>query len=546
MDSKSVICSPLVQSLLRSHPNEITHPHPLWLSTGWWQWSKDQSRWRSLLEVYNGSSSNELDDIPSEIIDLIHSLRQTELDRKPIIMSSVSPSMDTKRMSPKKAHEVRRMVDYLDSLLRPSNTPSAETYKPRFVDVGAGQGYLSRALAAHFDTDVLALDADCVQTSGAQRTVDSRITHRTLLVDPSSLRSAIDEWLSQLPKIPADNVPVVLVALHACGSLSPDILRAFLSLHAADKRRQSRWNISAVAVVGCCYNLLRPEDCPLSQAYSSCFPNVDALPPAAYHLATQTPSHWLDTRKSSASAELSIKKVVWRAALAHLPSIKSDLCSRGSPDSKNTVDYPIPVIPARPAHQTPRSPDSPENPLGEVDPGVKAPLPFSRIGNGTIAAPRNKSGKSSRDIDSSTGDGGIGSVLPLRRLGRLPDSAYADWSTFLLRAGQKIGMELSSSSSGRSPADSAATDETHPTATQLETLHVLRCLLGPAIESLILRDRLCWVKECLGASTSSVSPTPSVEEQREPVSVSLVNIFDQGCESARNVAIVVAPQPTNS
>ena len=68
----------------------------------------------------------------------------------------------------------------------------------------------------------------------------------------------------------------------------------------------------------------------------------------------------------------------------------------------------------------------------------------------------------------------------------------------------------------------------------LEVFHVMRCLLGPLIETVILRHRVEWAKEELGLS---------VEENR--FSVELVNLFDQSTGSARNVGIVIAPTIPN-
>lgn len=74
--------------------------------------------------------------------------------------------------------------------------------------------------------------------------------------------------------------------------------------------------------------------------------------------------------------------------------------------------------------------------------------------------------------------------LPSRRLGRLNDLAYADWETFLARAGEKLGINLSGGIK-RDPAMES----------RLEVLQVLRCILGPVVETLILLDRQQWLTE---------------------------------------------------
>lgn len=101
-----------------------------------------------------------------------------------------------------------------------------------------------------------------------------------------------------------------------------------------------------------------------------------------------------------------------------------------------------------------------------------------------------------------------------RRLGKLNDKAYVDWKTFLTSASTRLQI---------GPLESAH-DEVMER--RLSTLHVLRCLLGPCIESLIIWDRYMWVMEVL-------------KEQRMDMNVELVNLFDQNSGSGRNVAIIL-------
>ena len=66
----------------------------------------------------------------------------------------------------------------------------------------------------------------------------------------------------------------------------------------------------------------------------------------------------------------------------------------------------------------------------------------------------------------------------------------------------------------------------------LEVLHVLRCLLGPLVESLIVLDRLSWLREMLEDDNSD-----------SLFDADIVNLFDQATGSGRNIAIVVTPRP---
>lgn len=153
-----------------------------------------------------------------------------------------------------------------------------------------------------------------------------RITHKTIHITSSTLLSSIDEWIvSSFPPSPSPTSPgpgnnsytagplynseskypplenrgfenspitasdgnqdpdqptaVLLVALHACGSLTPSILRAFLSAQRHPNRPQGQvssdpnkpkvaalqdpaqrnWIPAGLVLVGCCYNLLEPS-----------------------------------------------------------------------------------------------------------------------------------------------------------------------------------------------------------------------------------------------------------------------------------------------
>lgn len=151
--------------------------------------------------------------------------------------------------------------------------------------------------------DVLALDFSPVQTRGAERRqiniqkklaksapregVDSPIpnvpgkakpgvqapdggtlsfmtgslTHQMATITPQTLYSSVSHWMSDKLE-PSEDTPVLFVALHACGTLTPDILRCFLAnqkmSHPGRSSRPS-WYAAALVVVGCCYNLMSPD-----------------------------------------------------------------------------------------------------------------------------------------------------------------------------------------------------------------------------------------------------------------------------------------------
>ncbi|KAG1879228.1 methyltransferase domain-containing protein [Suillus subluteus] len=442
-------------------------------------------------------------------------------------------------MSPKKEHEVSKMSEYIDRLLC---TGFSDTLH-HVVDVGSGQGYLSRALQ-NLGLHVLALDSNEIQTSGAERwkakeaarrqkqlkrgkdaqsvsdshhhfddplfqphvatsvpsaSIASKniihnhmgsLTHQTICIDPRTLESSIHDWLfsgednqitgctSMIGDLLVDRiercapeekpVPVMMVALHACGSLTPDVFRAFLSNHRRPSAPGVRtWTAQALVVVGCCYNLMTFEDFPLSRSLRERTPVV-TLSLASRHLAAQIPSQWLRNETSTRETSLAIRKVVFRALLQPV----------------------LEVIGAR-------------------------------------EASANHAATSSYHVEDLRG---AGQTPENRRLGKLPDAAYKDWETFLDRAISKTGVRLDQIAT-QLPVYIHNKHRRRQLESALSVLHVLRCIMGPLIESLILLDRHEWIREELGQNSKA-----------QAMDVGLVNLFDQATGSGRNVAIVIKPR----
>lgn len=172
------------------------------------------------------------------------------------------------------------------------------------------QAYLSRSLRDGLGLHVLALDWSDVQTKGAARKekittrkreqapstaadVDTgecgdssmgrrhaanvreqrngSLTYKTLKITSDTLFDAVDEWISSEAHTVQraaecgtscrhlDTIfgptPVLFVALHACGSLTPNILRTFVN-NVQDSGNTRVWLPRAAVIIGCCYNLL--------------------------------------------------------------------------------------------------------------------------------------------------------------------------------------------------------------------------------------------------------------------------------------------------
>jgi len=381
------------------------------------------------------------------------------------------------------------------------------------------KGYLTRALKALLPrTRILALDADQAQTVGAQRwerqllslpttatkEKNPSITHKTIHITPKELFKTVDEWIKEDDASPGEDgreeIPVLLVGLHACGSLTPDIIRTFGQSRPSNKM----WKFAAVVVIGCCYNLMNPGgknfcfftktlcsrdsrlclDFPLSRYMSSLSPSID-LPASAYHLAAQIPMQWLIGDSPLAVAppvELALRKVTWRALLGKKirnlkgVSIANDIASKSSH---------IIITPGR-------------------------QLPWSRL-------PELKT----RGCDLLD-EVGTGATNEMRKLGRLKDTAYQDWETFIDLAGKKMVVDFSSDISELENERDVGLERF------LEVVHALRCLIGPIVESAIVLDRKLWIDEmCF--------------KERKDVKAEIVNLFDQATGSGRNIAIVIAP-----
>ena len=201
-----LLCSPLVASLLRIHPNDVGTSLAVHLvSEGasernvpeewrtWWLWAgKHPHAWENLIlfnDLKETASKQDLvipdSDIPSGLRKLILQINELALPRYASLVSltfeSLLPdskqlmtpgSFTSKGMSPKKVHEVNRMMVYILYLLDQLCRHTGMKVK-HIVDIGAGQvradesicmwtsiflhfaqGYLSHALCAYSNNEL--------------------------------------------------------------------------------------------------------------------------------------------------------------------------------------------------------------------------------------------------------------------------------------------------------------------------------------------------------------------------------------------------------
>lgn len=289
------------------------------------------------------------------------------------------------------------------------------------------------------------------------------LNHKTVHIgDAASLRAAISSWIAE-DGTSNEMVPVAVVALHACGDLTPSILR-FLTTCKVNPPQQ--WHVVGAVVVGCCYNMMGLSSKPDYPPWSHYFDHLRGIHMSSLsttmghkhgllelstqhlHLATQAPLTWSDVSDSSATA-LSIRKVTYRALLSR-----------------------------------------------RLDPSARA----------------------------ETGSSGLRQVhWAQKRVGRLASSAYRDFNSYLTIATKRLQVReaLLDTETPMQPDESNL-------QSKLETLYVLRCFMGPVIESYIALDRLLYLQEHL-------------QESNTKESVYLYNLFDQGTGSLRNLALVWEP-----
>ncbi|KAJ3926044.1 MAG: hypothetical protein NXY57DRAFT_770772 [Lentinula lateritia] len=318
------------------------------------------------------------------------------------------------------------------------------------------------------------------------------------------------------------------------------------------------------------------------------------LTPNAYHLAAQVPDTWvffepiktslpcsmedLTSKKigietvnttvhpaiadctPSVSASLAVRKVVWRALLECV-LVRKGIKLDNLEDNSSKLGF-IPPMEANAYIQGGTN-------IKDLDPSLSS-------------TSTSYSGKTGSNLEQGR----------LGKIGRFPSRAYDSWATFLGMAEARLGVDLShekswttrSSSPSSPPSMSAVPSAVQPMpssqsitiqkstsgtarrypisatlapslaplARALSIFHVLRCILGPLVESALLEDRVQWVRGQLVAHRPGF---PTAEGQEQEVKLvktnvemgyeaSLVPLFSQLGEagSARNIAVVVVPK----
>ncbi|KAF3932786.1 hypothetical protein ABW19_dt0207508 [Dactylella cylindrospora] len=310
---------------------------------------------------------NHPDDIPDSLYEFTRNVQKHELRREFFEESEEGEKDERKKlnrrrklaagMSDKKLHEVEHFARYLSKLLDSlaSDSSTAGDSITHLVDFGSGQSYLSRILASPpHNLDLVAVESKASNIE-AGKALDARVglgsksQNKTLssnlktdekkgsikyvqhMIHDESMREVL-EALGEAEGSSSDSIPKVdqglmIISLHSCGNLIHHALNALL---ANDE-------VEAVAVVGCCYNLMTertgPTYKPPYQKYTpspqaptsstSCSPHFPlsqllnshntTLNITARMMACQAPRNW-----TSATSSDFFKRHFYRALLQRI------------------------------------------------------------------------------------------------------------------------------------------------------------------------------------------------------------------------------------
>nr|CAB3462596.1 unnamed protein product [Digitaria exilis] len=187
-------------------------------------------------------------------------------------------------MNSKKKHEIENLAAVVHAIAKRCGAKTV-------VDVGSGQGYLAQALSFEYQLPVVAIDASShhasVTTARAERikkhyaakwcnlhqvhvekqllTVPRTVTCHVLSSDTLAAvtldackddhgehvreTKACTKKNPQIQEPTQNSPPLILAGLHACGDLSVNMIRLFVSCE----------QVKALVSVGCCYNLLSED-----------------------------------------------------------------------------------------------------------------------------------------------------------------------------------------------------------------------------------------------------------------------------------------------
>eukprot|EP00189_Rhodosorus_marinus_P009143 CAMPEP_0184754334 /NCGR_PEP_ID=MMETSP0315-20130426/44569_1 /TAXON_ID=101924 /ORGANISM="Rhodosorus marinus, Strain UTEX LB 2760" /LENGTH=454 /DNA_ID=CAMNT_0027233751 /DNA_START=50 /DNA_END=1414 /DNA_ORIENTATION=- len=193
---------------------------------------------------------------PLSLREFVEEAKSLAISRDPVMSSDTHSLPNDMRigLTAKKEHEVVRLSTAVADLAERVNSK-------KVVDIGSGKGYLGQVLALHHGLDVVGLEAQSLHNASSQmRTERVRALKRSrgkgtitsLTYEITSLTYEIntaDEVNAELKKECRD---AVIVALHACGDLTPTAMQLF-----------AKTDASALVLLGCCYHRITADCFPM-------------------------------------------------------------------------------------------------------------------------------------------------------------------------------------------------------------------------------------------------------------------------------------------
>jgi len=244
--------------------------------------SKVPKEWREYLastslEVFNNSVMRRqlCSDAPHFITTFKNRLNKVEVNFT--VMKNESKKMSPEKsrgLTRKKIHEILNFSAFIQE--KCSSTPAVAT---TVIDVGSGLGYIGGELVAG-GLDVVGIEGNRHFHQAAikrsleekkRRLVSAKISDATLEFEDTEDRkergkmSHVNFMFDNSPETvemldnSVGSSPSTMIALHACGDLTPDIFRIFSKFSP----------LQSLSVVSCCYHKIKNKDnFPLSQELS--------------------------------------------------------------------------------------------------------------------------------------------------------------------------------------------------------------------------------------------------------------------------------------
>ncbi|KAM0790492.1 hypothetical protein ACM66B_003366 [Microbotryomycetes sp. NB124-2] len=500
--------------------------------------------------------------------------------------------------SPKKRHEVERFSKLALDVI--SSRQNETRFTTHVIDVGSGRAHLSRALTdSPLNLHVLAVDWSSSQTSGADyltsikerarqlaaattKTTEGSVssgslTTRTSSLDSTAIYELMQVWPPPSPSPTCSDTstsfkaqkvdhapPSMLVALHACGDLTVDAIKAFVKDNKSNhhQRQQNHRHRQAI-LCGCCYNLMTPSSFPISSLVSSTLSTIISSssrsssgltttttttmrPMTRSHLrlTPNSPQTWYPSSSSSQSSQSSSSSSIRSSIL------KLSLRARLDAELK----------------QTGIGTDG-QRRVGKVN----VNLVNSGVGNGARAVNglKDDQGRKMKGGEMSYREYKVKALEKFKTtcawLARnektqegtrmdqtsTTDQDLEDRSVPDVVFGKRAATKLVDATLSGSKVDNNNNDDDlarledkdwQDALFLMQCYWTIRCWLGPVYESLCVLDRFAFLVQGTRARGDDVDVVVESREQydkgQEGQTVELINLFDQGTGSLRNLVLV--------